>query len=60
MRLVKRRIATTGLHLEIRTAGTDWPCWYVEGVVWDDNAVMVGEVTDGKHGRPSKVQPGSG
>jgi hypothetical protein len=28
--------------------------------VWDDNAVMVGEVTDGKHGRPSKVQPGSG
>jgi hypothetical protein len=60
MRLVKRRIATTGLHLEIRTAGTDWPCWYVEGVVWDDNAVMVGEVTDGEHGRPSKVQPGSG
>lgn len=60
MRLVKRRIATTGLHLEIRTAGTDWPCWYVEGLVWDDNAVMVGEVTDGKHGRPSKVQPGSG
>jgi hypothetical protein len=60
MRLVKRRIAATGLHLEIRTAGTDWPCWYVEGVVWDDNAVMVGEVTDGKHGRPSKVQPGSG
>jgi hypothetical protein len=60
LRLVKRRIATTGLHLEIRTAGTDWPCWYVEGVVWDDNAVMVGEVTDGKHGRPSKVQPGSG
>lgn len=58
LRLVKRRIATTGLHLEIRTAGTDWPCWYVEGVVWDDNAVMVGEVTDGKHGRPSKVQPG--
>jgi hypothetical protein len=60
MRLVKRRIATTGLRLEIRTAGTDWPCWYVEGVVWDDNAVMVGEVTGGKHGRPSKVQPGSG
>ena len=60
MRLVKRRIATTGLQLEIRTAGTDWPCWYVEGVVWDDNAVMVGEVTDGKHGRPSEVQPGSG
>jgi hypothetical protein len=29
-------------------------------VVWDDNAVMVGEVTDGEHGRPSKVQPGSG
>jgi hypothetical protein len=53
LRLVKRRIAATGLHLEIRTAGTDWPCWYVEGVVWDDNAVMVGEVTDGKHGRPS-------
>jgi hypothetical protein len=60
LRLVKRRIATTGLRLEIRTAGTDWPCWYVEGVVWDDNAVMVGEVTDGKHGRPSEVQPGSG
>ena len=60
MRLVKRRIATTGLRLEIRTAGTDWPCWYVEGVVWDNNTVMVGEVTDGKHGRPSKVQPGSG
>jgi hypothetical protein len=60
LRLVKRRIATTGLRLEIRTAGTDWPCWYVEGVVWDDNAVMVGEVTGGKHGRPSKVQPGSG
>jgi hypothetical protein len=60
LRLVKRRIATTGLHLEIRTAGTDWPCWYVEGVVWDDNAVMVGEVTGGRHGRPAKVQPGSG
>jgi hypothetical protein len=58
MRLVKRRIATTGLHLEIRITGTDWPCWYVEGVVWDDNAVMVGEVTDGKLGRPSQVQPG--
>jgi hypothetical protein len=60
LRLVKRQIATTGLQLEVRTAGTDWPCWYVEGVVWDDNAVMVGEVTDGKLGRPSKVQPGSG
>jgi hypothetical protein len=60
MRLVERRIATTGLPLVIRTAGTDWPCWHVEGVQWDDNAVMDGEVTDGKHGRPSKVQPGSG
>jgi hypothetical protein len=29
-------------------------------VQWDDNAVDVDEVTDGKHGRPSKVQPGSG
>jgi hypothetical protein len=58
MRLVKRRIATTGLDLEIRITGTDWPCWYVEGVVWDDNAVMVGEVSDGKLGRPSQVQPG--
>jgi hypothetical protein len=60
LRLVKRRIATTGLDLEVRTNGTDWPCWYVEGVQWDDNAVDVDEVTDGKHGRPSKVQPGSG
>ena len=60
MRLVKRRIATTGLRLEIRTAGTDWPCWYVEGVVWDDNAVMVGEVSGGRLGRPAEVQPGSG
>jgi hypothetical protein len=60
LRLVKRRIAATGRHLEIRTAGTDWPCWYVEGVQWDNNVVIVGEVTDGKHGRPSKVQPGSG
>jgi hypothetical protein len=32
VRLVKRRIATTGLRPEIRTTGTDWPCWYVEGV----------------------------
>ena len=30
------------------------------GVQWDDNAVMVGEVTGGEHGRPVKVQPGSG
>jgi hypothetical protein len=60
MRLVKRRIATTGLRLEIRTYGTDWPCWYVEGVVWDDNAVMVGEVSGGRLGRPAEVQPGSG
>jgi hypothetical protein len=58
VRLVKRRIATTGLRLEIRTAGTDWPCWYVEGVQWDDNAVVVGEVSGGEHGRPAKVQPG--
>jgi hypothetical protein len=60
MRLVRQRIATTGLPLEIRTTGTDWPCWYVEGVHWDDNAVMVGEVTGGKHGRPAEVQPDSG
>jgi hypothetical protein len=60
VRLVKQRIATTGLPLEIRTAGTDWPCWYVEGVQWDDNAVTVGEVSGGKHGRPAEVQPGSG
>ena len=60
IRLVKRRIATTGLRLEIRTYGTDWPCWYVEGVVWDDNAVMVGEVSGGRLGRPAEVQPGSG
>jgi hypothetical protein len=53
VRLVRQRIASTGLRLEIRTTGTDWPCWYVEGVQWDDNAVMVGE-----HGRPGKVQPG--
>src|SRR4029453_5800733 len=40
VRLVKQRLATTGLRLEIRITGTDWPCWNVEGVQWDDNAVM--------------------
>ena len=58
VRLVKQRLATTGLRLEIRVAGTDWPCWYVEGVQWDDNAVMVGEVSGGRLGRPAEVQPG--
>jgi hypothetical protein len=58
VRLVRQRIATTGLPLEIRIAGTDWPCWYVEGVQWDDNAVMVGEVSGGDLGRPAEVQPG--
>jgi hypothetical protein len=58
VRLVKQRLATTGLRLEIRIAGTDWPCWYVEGVQWDDNAVMVGEVSGGRLGRPAEVQPG--
>jgi len=58
VRLVRQRIATTGLPLEVRTNGTDWPCWYVEGLQWDDNAVMVGEVTGGDHGRPDQVQPG--
>jgi hypothetical protein len=60
VRLVEQRIATSGLPLEIRITGTDWPCWYVEGVEWDDNAVMVGEVSGGKLGRPAEVQPGSG
>lgn len=58
VRLVKRRLATTGLRLEVRVTGTDWPCWYVEGVQWDDNAVMVGEVSGGRLGRPAEVQPG--
>jgi hypothetical protein len=58
VRLVKQRLATTGLRLEIRITGTDWPCWYVEGVQWDDNAVTVGELSGGKLGRPAEVQPG--
>ena len=58
VRLVKQRLATTGLRLEIRITGTDWPCWYVEGVEWEDNAVMVGEVSGGRLGRPAEVQPG--
>ena len=58
VRLVRQRLATTGLRLEIRITGTDWPCWYVEGVLWDDNAVMVGEVPGGRLGRPAQVQPG--
>ena len=58
VRLVRQRLATTGLPLEVRVTGTDWPCWYVEGVQWDDNAVMVGEVSGGRLGRPAEVQPG--
>jgi hypothetical protein len=58
VRLVRQRLATTGLRLEIRSTGTDWPCWYVEGVQWDDNAVMVGELSGGRLGRPVEVQPG--
>jgi hypothetical protein len=58
VRLVRQRLATTGLRLAIHITGTDWPCWYVEGVLWDDNAVMVGEVSGGRLGRPAQVQPG--